>query len=143
MRHIRLLLLFLASSIATVSMAQSSDSLKMITLIEDPGLAAFEPKPEAPPVIKSNKGFRVQIYNGNDRNKASEAKMQFMKKYPGVRSYLHFHNPQYRVRVGDFATREEAEAFQETIRSNFHPTMILPDNINTAYKKAGTKAKTE
>src|ERR1043165_3838804 len=53
--------------------------------------------------IRSARGFRVQIYNGNDRKRATELKVDFMRKYPSVRTYMTYIQPQFRVKVGDFA----------------------------------------
>jgi hypothetical protein len=117
---------------------QQDDSFKHVILIEDADLKMFYEKSDEGEKKSYNlptKGYRLQIYNGNDKQKASEVKMYFMKKYPGVRSYIIFHNPQYRVRVGDFINRTEAEAFQEKIKNDFSPSMILPDNINIQSKK--------
>ncbi len=33
-------------------------------------------------VISSGRGFRVQIYSGNDRNKATATKIDFMRRFP-------------------------------------------------------------
>lgn len=137
----KILLLLSISCMSLVVWSQKTkDSFVNIKLIEDPNLSMFYPaKPDlaaGKSTPQSNKGFRVQIYDGNSRDKASTAKANFMKKYPGVRSYLKFHNPQYRVRVGDFATREEAEQYQEKIKKDFAPTMVIPDVINTATKSS-------
>jgi hypothetical protein len=86
--------------------------------------------------IGKARGFRVQIYNGNDRKKASQAKLEFMKAFPGVRSYLIYNNPQFRVRVGDFKSRREAMDLYNKVSGKFNPCMIVPDvvNINTVRK---------
>lgn len=88
------------------------------------------------PFIGKIKGFRVQIYNGNDRRKASQIKLDFMKQFPGIRSYLAYNNPQFRVRVGDFRTRKEATELYNRLTAKFTPCMIVPDivNVNTARK---------
>lgn len=121
--------------------AQQSLQYRHITVKEDPLIeqyykraAAEQTASAGTPTAATAKGFRVQIYNGNDRTKASEIKMKFIKKYPGIRSYIVFNNPQYRVRVGDFTTREEAETFMEKLQPDFQPTMVLPDLINTSGK---------
>lgn len=82
------------------------------------------------------RGFRVQIYNGNDRKKASQAKLDFMRAYPGVRSYLVYNNPQFRVRVGDFRSRKEAMELFNKVAAKFNPCMVVPDvvNVNTVRK---------
>lgn len=142
MKIVKTLIVLLAFlGIPAVLLAQDQqDSAKNIQLIEDPNIKLFYPsKPTTTTTNVGNKGFRVQIYDGNNRTKASEVKVAFMKKYPGVRSYIKFHNPQYRVRVGDFTTREDAEAFQEKIKKDFFPSMIIPDLINVGGGKPTSK----
>lgn len=80
-------------------------------------------------VIRSGRGFRVQIYNGNDRNKATQTKVDFMKRFPGVRTYLTYVQPQFRVKVGDFRTREEAQKMYQQASTLYNPCMIVPDII--------------
>ena len=82
------------------------------------------------------RGFRVQIYNGNDRKKASQAKLDFMRAFPGVRSYLVYNNPQFRVRAGDFRSRKDAMDLYNKASAKFNPCMIVPDvvNVNTVRK---------
>lgn len=80
-------------------------------------------------VIRSGRGFRVQIYNGNDRAKATQTKVDFMKRFPGVRTYLTYVQPQFRVKVGDFRTRAEAEKMYEQASTLYSPCMIVPDII--------------
>src|SRR4051812_15135877 len=44
--------------------------------------------PKPPVIIYSGQGFRVQIYNGPDRNKAMKIKTDFMRHYPNIHSYI-------------------------------------------------------
>ena len=83
--------------------------------------------------IGTKRGFRVQIYNGNDRKKASQVKVDFMRAFPGVRAYMVYANPQFRIRVGDFTARSDASAFSSKLASKFSPCMVVPDvvNVNT------------
>ena len=59
-----------------------------------------------------------------------------MRAFPGVRSYLVYNNPQFRVRVGDFKSRREAMDLYNKVSGKFNPCMIVPDvvNINTVRK---------
>src|ERR1043165_2407267 len=59
--------------------------------------------------IYSGRGYRVQIYSGNDRNKATKVKIDFMRRFPDVRTYMTYVAPQFRVKVGDFRSRGEAQ----------------------------------
>ncbi len=80
-------------------------------------------------VIRSGQGFRVQIYSGNDRAKAMELKMDFMRRFPNIRTYLTYSQPQYRVKVGDFRTRQDAHNMYEQLSALYNPSMIVPDII--------------
>jgi hypothetical protein len=84
-------------------------------------------------VIRSGRGFRVQIYNGNDRVRANKLKVDFMRRFPGVRAYMTYVQPQFRVKVGDFRSKGEAQRMYEQVNSLYTPVMIVPDiiEINT------------
>ena len=91
------------------------------------------------PVIK---GYRIQILmaSGNDAlDITEEAKIEFLEKYPDIPVYLTFGEPNYRVRVGDFRTRLEAENFLQKISRKYPGAWVTQDNINfpslSKYKK--------
>lgn len=60
-------------------------------------------------------GYRVQIYTGNDRNKANEVKALFMKNFPDVDNYLEYEFPNFKLRAGDFLSKASANEFKATI----------------------------
>ena len=80
-------------------------------------------------VIYSGKGFRVQIYNGTDRGKALAIKSEFMRNNPGVRTYLTFTPPCFRVKVGNYRNRSDAVGMLREANSTYNPSMIVPDII--------------
>ncbi|MES2703453.1 MAG: SPOR domain-containing protein [Bacteroidota bacterium] len=82
-----------------------------------------------PVVLYSGKGYRVQIYNGADRNRATAIKAEFMRRFPGVHTYLTFIAPSYRVKVGDYRSRAEAESMFKEANAIYHPSMIVPDDV--------------
>ena len=55
--------------------------------------------------IKFANGFRIQIYVGNDRKSADDAKVYTYQTYPEIFPYLTFQQPVYKVKVGDFLNR--------------------------------------
>jgi len=83
--------------------------------------------------IRSARGYRVQIYSGGDRQKATQVKIDFIRRFPAVRSYLSYISPTYRVKVGNFRSRNEAQNFANQVRGYYSPTVIVPDiiEINT------------
>lgn len=143
MKH-RLFLLFLCAALG--SSAQNADS-GYVNVHADARLALVTNKPANANrgFIGKVRGFRVQIYNGNDRKKASAAKLEFMRMFPGVRSYLVYNNPQFRVRVGDFRSRKDAMELYNRASARFSPCMVVPDviNVNTVRKNKDNSHKDE
>ncbi len=81
-------------------------------------------------IIYSGKGFRVQIYNGSDRDKAIKVKKEFMRQYPGMRTYLIYLAPCFRVKVGDYRNRSDAVGMLKEANSMYNsPCMIVPDDV--------------
>jgi len=79
--------------------------------------------------IHSARGYRVQIYNGTDRNTAQQRKVDFIRRYPNIRAYLSYIAPTYRLKVGDFKTRAEAMKLYREISPLYAPCMVLPDIV--------------
>lgn len=77
-------------------------------------------------------GYRVQIFfdsGSNSKNKASNVKVEFETTYPGIKPYLSYKEPYYRVRVGDFRTLTEAVGFQKKIALDYPNSFAVKDKI--------------
>ena len=79
--------------------------------------------------IKFTNGFRIQIYVGSDRKAADDAKIYTYQKYPEIFPYLSFQQPIYKVKIGDFLNRMDAERYFSDIKDLFPSAMILPDRV--------------
>lgn len=90
--------------------------------------------------IKNNVhvGYRVQVFEDNNvrtaKSLAQERKHQIENRFPEFQAYIGFNSPYWRVRVGDFRTRSEAEGAMGAIRAAF-PSMgsqlrVVRDKIN-------------
>ncbi|HWB94357.1 MAG TPA: SPOR domain-containing protein [Puia sp.] len=64
-------------------------------------------------------GFRIQVINTRDRNKAYDAKTKVYEQFPDWKPYLLYQAPYYKLRVGDFKTQEEAEAALQQLSKIF------------------------
>lgn len=64
-------------------------------------------------------GYRILIMNTNDRVKASNAKTKLYEEFPELRSYLQWQAPFFKLKLGDFTTREEADDFLESVKRVF------------------------
>jgi hypothetical protein len=79
--------------------------------------------------IYSGPGYRVQIYSGSDRNKANKMKIDFVRRFPGIQAYMTYVSPQFRVKVGDFRSRGEAQELYRQLGTLYNPCMIVPDIV--------------
>lgn len=79
--------------------------------------------------VRYANGFRIQIYVGNDRKAADDAKIYTYQTYPEIFPYLSYQQPIYKVKVGDFLNRMDAERYFVTIKEYFPSAMILPDRV--------------
>jgi len=53
-----------------------------------------------------------------------------MAKYPDVGTYLTFKTPNYKVRIGDFRTKLDAQRFLNEIIADYPNAWIIEDQIN-------------
>lgn len=75
------------------------------------------------------KGFRVQIFSGSNRSDAVAAQNSFLRQYKEMGAYLSFEEPNYRVKVGDFRTRSEANAFLQKIRGRYQNVFVFVEDV--------------
>ena len=86
-------------------------------------LGADEAKAAANATHKSNVGYRIQVFSDNNiRTAKSNAEYRnrlVNTRLPLYRTYMSFEAPYWRVRVGDFFTRDEAEAALKQLKGAF------------------------
>lgn len=78
-------------------------------------------------------GYRVQIFMeiGNEAIRHAEAmKRSFSEAFPELPVYLSYDQPYYRLRVGDFRNRVEAEKYMRLIKPKFNLAFVTADIIN-------------
>ena len=78
-------------------------------------------------------GYRIQIFmeSGNRAlANCEEVEAEFLEKYEDIPTYITFSAPYYRVRVGDFRTRLEAEKFLQRINRKYPNAWVIKDEIN-------------
>lgn len=78
-------------------------------------------------------GFRIRIFSEtgqNARENSQQAIARFSERYPGVKFYLAYDNPYWKVAVGDFRTRESAQKFYQQLLKDFPKAFLVSDWIN-------------
>lgn len=75
-------------------------------------------------------GYRIQVINSPDRSKVFAAKAKVYEQFPDWKPYLLYQSPNYKLRVGNFKTQEEAQDALKQL-SRFFPAglYIIPEII--------------
>lgn len=146
----RLLLLSLAAFIAAAGSAQTivehieSTSQGRVTVTQPSQLGErLDPKNGNPEnglksAGKNRVGYRIQVYaDKNQRTAKSEAMSReraLQMRFPDLGCYVTYNAPTWRLRVGDFATREEAVEIMQQLKKEFpsyaREMIVVKDRIN-------------
>lgn len=85
-------------------------------------------------------GYRIQVFSDNNvrtaKANAEYRKRAVEQRLPGVRAYLTYEAPYWRVRVGDYRTRVEADAAMREIKNSFpafaSEVRLVRDRVNVS-----------
>ncbi|HMZ45913.1 MAG TPA: SPOR domain-containing protein [Chitinophagaceae bacterium] len=75
------------------------------------------------------KGFRLQIISTREREKAFNIKAELLTKYPEEKSYVLFQSPYFRVRIGNFVKREDAEKFRKILNKTYKNGVFIVEDV--------------
>lgn len=80
-------------------------------------------------------GYRVRIFFDSDRTaraKSESIAASFSERYPGIRVYRKHESPYFKVTVGDFRTRADAQRFASKLsNSGAYPyVFVVKEQIN-------------
>lgn len=136
MNYRKLILSLLFLSISVIALSQKVDDYSYV--IRDPRIDRLVEKHrlynQTNPGVD---GFRVQIFfdSGNNSKKAAQtAREKFMETNPDVAAYLTFKAPYYRVRIGNFRTKLEAEGFLFQLATIYPNAFTVPDRVQIEKK---------
>ncbi len=74
-------------------------------------------------------GFRIQVASSNDRNLVFNIKTKIYQLYPELKPYLIYQPPNYKLKVGNFKTPEEADPYLQKLMQNFPSGVYLVPDI--------------
>jgi len=80
--------------------------------------------------IRYAQGYRIQVYVGDERGAAEQAKRTTYQSFPELNPYLSYRQPTYRLKVGDFMRRMDAERYLSLLRQQFTSAILVPDKID-------------
>ncbi len=89
-------------------------------------------------------GYRVQVYSGTDRAMAYTIKGQLYQRYPDQRPYVMSQVPFFKVRMGNFVDKKEADRYKKILAPSYAGAIVVGDTIEMKIKpkaKETTEAK--
>lgn len=129
----RILLLFSVVLFGTMCFAQDSGN---VVIHKDPRLDLLISKQtEINEVTTRNSrrtasGYRILVTSSNNRNKVIEAKTKIYREYPELKAYMMYQAPFFRLKVGNFRDRVEAEGYLDQLKRLFDTNIyVVPDVI--------------
>ena len=91
---------------------------------------------------RSMRGYRLLVINTNKRNEAIDAKTKIYTYFPDLKAYLIYQTPYFKLKAGNFRTRDEAERYRKNLNSVFPKGVyIINDTIEITPEKDNTDSK--
>ena len=78
---------------------------------------------------KTGKGFRLLVINTTKRDDAIAAKAKVYTNFPELKAYLLYQSPYYKLKVGNFKERKEAEEYQKKMKYYFPSGVYIMNDI--------------
>lgn len=123
-----LLILFLITCVRIQNNLYAQGQIQVFSTVALDSLVEFHK--EANKLNPTINGYRVQVFFGSDRKSANDARTAFLQLYPDVEAYIIYQQPNFKVRVGDFRTHQEAQEIFRNLLPHFGKIFIVPDKIN-------------
>lgn len=79
--------------------------------------------------IRYAPGYRVQVYVGTQRQKVEETKLLIYQNFPELSPYLTYAQPTYKLKVGDFMRRIDADRYYSSIKQLIPSAQLQPDKV--------------
>ena len=130
----KILLIAIIGCFSLGAFAQA-DSTSSIVIHKDPRIDALVKKQaqvneETTRDARRNMpGFRIQVINTSDRNAAISAKTKVYQLYPELKAYLLYQSPYFRLRVGNFRDKDEADDYLKALSKQFPGNVFLVRDI--------------
>ena len=78
------------------------------------------------------RGWRIRVYMGSGKNaraQANSVKLRIRNGHPEVEPHLVHHSPYFKILVGDFRTRIEAESFRKKIVKEYPNCYVVESEV--------------
>ena len=96
-----------------------------VTVTQDPKFEQLlNEKRKINPSLTVNDSYKIQIYNGGSEN-AKKTLNEFKQEFAAIDATIVFNTPNYKVWVGNFRTRIEAEKTLADIKDRYKNVLLI------------------
>lgn len=78
---------------------------------------------------RTAKGYRLLVINTNKRDEAIAAKTKVYTYFPDLKAYLIYQSPYFKVKVGNFKDRKDADDFRKELSTLFPSGVFIINDI--------------
>jgi SPOR domain len=78
---------------------------------------------------RTARGYRILVVNTNKRDEAIAAKTKLYTNFPELKAYLIYQSPYFKLKVGNFRTKEEAQQYQRNLGFYFPKGVFIIADI--------------
>jgi hypothetical protein len=113
----------------------SATSVQTVIVHKDPRVdVLIKKKAEVNKTSKKSKartarGYRLLVINTNSRDEAVAAKTKIYTYFPELKAYLSYQTPYFKLKAGNFQTREEAERYRKNMATFFPKGVFIVNDI--------------
>lgn len=79
--------------------------------------------------IQTVNGYRIMLISDRDRKKVEEAKARASQIFKNEEIRLVYEQPFYRVKMGKFVSKQDADDAKRQARKHFEEAIVVPDKI--------------
>ncbi len=98
---------------------------------ESPASGTAQPPPVTAERMERTSGYRVQIYSTYDLDEALRSKGTSQALLDTLKVYMVYDAPIYKIRVGDYLTKADADSAKELLRGKgFTDAWVVPDQVS-------------
>ncbi|MES2005823.1 MAG: SPOR domain-containing protein [Bacteroidota bacterium] len=82
------------------------------------------------------KGYRIQVISTSKRDDAFAKRSELLSRFPDQKVYVIFQSPSFKVRIGNFLKKEDAEKFKAQLNKLYpQGVYIVEDGIEYTLKE--------
>lgn len=78
---------------------------------------------------RTMKGYRLMVINTNKRDEAIAAKTQVYTYFPELKAYLLYQSPFFKLKAGNFKTRDEADEYRKRLNVYFPKGVFIMNDV--------------